>query len=162
MNNNFSKFGHSKKQSGLAMVETTIVLPILLLLLLAISEFGRAFYTYNSLNKFIQSGARHLSSFATPGGGNNIVLDTTAPNGNAYLTSNLIVYGSVNSTGEPLLQGFSSNDLTFTNPAFSMIKVSADYNYVPMVGEFLSLFGFGDPIDLRFTMNASVTMRVLQ
>ncbi|MBY7804555.1 pilus assembly protein [Vibrio fluvialis] len=52
------KYERRRKQYGLAAVEFTIVLPLLLLLLAAVAEFGNLFIRYNTLSKAVQNGAR--------------------------------------------------------------------------------------------------------
>jgi hypothetical protein len=52
-------------QSGATMVETAIVMPLLLTLLLGFVDFGYAFYQWNSANKAVQMGAR-LARISTP------------------------------------------------------------------------------------------------
>ena len=47
------------------MVETTIVMPLLLTLLLGFVDFGYAFYQWNAANKAVQMGAR-LAQISTP------------------------------------------------------------------------------------------------
>ncbi|MBU3071488.1 pilus assembly protein [Aestuariicella sp. G3-2] len=156
------------RQGGLAMVEVTIVLPLLLLLLLAICEFGRVFYSYTTLNKTLQNGTRLLASTATPDSTGNIQFNTSGPNGNAFKAGNLIVYGNVNGSGSPLLESMSLDDVqfsSFTNPTIPtsyFIRVDVDYNYIPMIGAELNPFGYGSPIDLSFNLKSSVTMRVLE
>lgn len=51
-------------QRGVAMVELAIVLPLLLAICFAITEFGRAVYTYNTLAKSARDAARYLSTQA--------------------------------------------------------------------------------------------------
>ncbi|RWF66961.1 pilus assembly protein [Mesorhizobium sp. M4B.F.Ca.ET.190.01.1.1] len=53
------------EQSGTAMVEMAIVLPLLLTLLLGFVDFGYAFYQWNAGNKAVQAGAR-LAQISTP------------------------------------------------------------------------------------------------
>ena len=56
--------GHAKtvkRQKGVAALELAIAVPVLLLLLLASAELGRAFYQYNTLTKSVRDGARYLS-----------------------------------------------------------------------------------------------------
>jgi Flp pilus assembly protein TadG len=47
-----------KEQKGQTLIETALILFILLLILLGISEFARAWYTKNSLKNAVRSGAR--------------------------------------------------------------------------------------------------------
>jgi len=148
------------KQLGAAIVEITIVLPLLLLLLLAISEVGRLFYTYNTLNKTLQTGARHLSSTSI-GGLGSVELNTSGPDGNAYQAINLIIYGAVTAGPQAQLPGLTASDISITSLATGMIKVDVNYQYIPMIGSQLTPFGFGDPIDMSFILNSNVTVRAL-
>lgn len=52
-------------ESGAAMVEATIVMPLLLTLLLGFVDFGYAFYQWNAANKAVQAGAR-LAQISSP------------------------------------------------------------------------------------------------
>lgn len=68
----FDRFHDQRKKTrGQAVVEFALVLPILLLLLLGISEFGRAFLTLNSLTQAAREGAR----IAATGGDQTAVND---------------------------------------------------------------------------------------
>ncbi|WP_245438140.1 TadE/TadG family type IV pilus assembly protein [Mesorhizobium sp. WSM4312] len=60
-----ARVGFSSDQSGATMVETTIVMPLLLILLLGFVDFGYAFYQWNAANKAVQMGAR-LAQISTP------------------------------------------------------------------------------------------------
>lgn len=50
----------AKKQSGLAAIELTILLPFLLLLIFATAEFGRLLYQYNALNLMARDALRFM------------------------------------------------------------------------------------------------------
>lgn len=52
-------------QSGAAMVEAAIAMPLLLTLLLGFVDFGYAFYQWNAANKAVQAGAR-LAQISAP------------------------------------------------------------------------------------------------
>lgn len=47
-----------QSDAGQSLVEFTLILPLLLILLFAIVDFGRAFYTWNSLSNAAREGAR--------------------------------------------------------------------------------------------------------
>ena len=53
-------------QRGVALVELALVLPLLLAVCFAITEFGRAIYTYDTLAKSARDAARYLTT-QTPG-----------------------------------------------------------------------------------------------
>ena len=54
-----------KRQEGQTLIETAFVLFLLLLILLGITEFSRAWYTKNSMKNAVRSGAR--VAVVTPG-----------------------------------------------------------------------------------------------
>ncbi len=163
------------RQQGLAMVEFAIVLPLLLFLMFAAAEFGRALFQYNTLLKAVRDGARYMAQNAFLGDGTQI-------NGDAPTEAmNLVVYGSIAAkTCNPNdayrapcddLPGFApggevDTHLEITNPTLVdgsyyvtvRTKTGGDqYLYQPMLGNVLPLTSINMTIPLR----ASVTMRVL-
>lgn len=54
----------ANRQSGTAAIEMALLLPLLVLLLFGVTEFGRAIYQYNALAKAVRDSARYLSQFA--------------------------------------------------------------------------------------------------
>ncbi|WP_051292914.1 TadE/TadG family type IV pilus assembly protein [Citrifermentans bremense] len=52
-------------QKGQAMVELALLLPLLLLIVFGITEFGRAFYIKNALTNAAREGARRASVTST-------------------------------------------------------------------------------------------------
>lgn len=145
------KSAFRNRQVGAAMVEATIVMPLLLLLFLAISEFGRVFYTYNTLNKALQAGARQIANTAS-----GIDFDS-----NRTEAENLIVYGHVTGGTTPQLEGLSTADVDISSTGTGFTRIDVNYNYVPMIGPVFNPFGFGDPIDLNFTLTSTITTRDL-
>ena len=55
---NIKKVGQRRRERGQSLVETAIVFPILLLLLAAVVDFGRAFDAYIVLTNAAREGAR--------------------------------------------------------------------------------------------------------
>ena len=53
-------------KKGAALVETAIILPLLLLIVFGIFEFGRAMYMTNTLNNAAREGARRAAVSPTP------------------------------------------------------------------------------------------------
>lgn len=51
--------------SGAALVETTILLPILLMLFAGTFEFGRAYYDYHVVDKAVRGASRYLARVAS-------------------------------------------------------------------------------------------------
>ncbi|TIV72531.1 MAG: pilus assembly protein [Mesorhizobium sp.] len=58
-----------RSQSGAAMIEAAIAMPLLLTLLLGFVDFGYAFYQWNAANKAVQAGARLAQISAPVAGG---------------------------------------------------------------------------------------------
>jgi len=81
------------RQGGAALIELALITPLLLLLALITTEFGRAMYEYNAVVKSTRDAVRYLS-VQTPG------THTTE-------ARNLMVYGNTAGTGAPLARGLS-------------------------------------------------------
>jgi Flp pilus assembly protein TadG len=60
-----SEVGAMREEKGQVLVETAFVLPLLLVLIFGMVDFGRAMYTKNTLNNAARSGARVAA--VTPG-----------------------------------------------------------------------------------------------
>jgi Flp pilus assembly protein TadG len=56
-------------QRGAAVIEMALVLPLLLLLILGILDFGKAFNYWNDTNQLAAEGARFAAVNRSPGGG---------------------------------------------------------------------------------------------
>ncbi len=144
---------------GLAVVEFTILLPILLLLFFSVTEFGRAFYQYTQLEKIARDTARFVSEAASAGTTGNVNLTA------AVITQakNLAVNGGDNRSG--ILPGLVANNVSVSQLGSSnYIRVEISYKFQPMLfGSTLSLptFGLGGNINLNFNLISSAVMRVL-
>ena len=90
-----------RDERGIQLVELAIVLPIFILLFGATAEFGRYFYEYTTLAKSARVGARYLATAAV-----NSTEDTNA--------KNIVVYGNSAGTGNPILSGLSTTNVTIT------------------------------------------------
>ena len=122
------------QQSGVALVEFALILPLLLLLTFVTTEFGRALFQYNILTKSVRDAARYLSVY-NPG-------DTTK----ILIAKNLVVYGNPTGSGAPLVIGLTTS--LVPNPVWQeagsapkintvTIRVTG-YNFRPL---FASAFG---------------------
>jgi Flp pilus assembly protein TadG len=91
----------ASRQQGVALIEFALVLPLLLILSFITTEFGRAFYEYNTLAKAVRDAARYLS-----------VQDPSIQStdrAKITVARELVVYGRPDVTGasQPLLAGLS-------------------------------------------------------
>lgn len=146
-----------RHQRGTAVIEAVIVTPVLLLLVLGTAEVTNAFVDHNTLTKAVRSGARYAASTAVAG--------TT---GVVFLTPdvisevrNLVVYGSANGAGEPVLRGLGTGDVQVTDLGGNNVQVTATYGYTGILGASLQAFGFGSSPGLNHSLRATVSMRAL-
>lgn len=152
-------------QRGLAIVEFTIVLPLLLLLMLAAAEFGRALYQYDTLTKAVRDGARYYSDSQFLYIGTSKKVDLAA----APAATNLVVYGNSTGAGQPLVPGLTTGMVFLipppTPPAptgdYVTVRVNYPFTFLPgnPLAGILSLFG-GNGLG-NLTMTASIVMRVI-
>ena len=142
------------RQRGLVVVELAITLPLIVLIMFATAELGRALYQYSTLTKAVESGARYYAS---------AVNDPFVVGDPISITKNLIIFASPDGGGARVLPGFGDENGVVTDPTFDAvtehITVSATYKFEPIIGK-LPIIGkkvLGD----GFTMTVSQTMRAL-
>ena len=145
------------RQTGIATVEFAIVLPLLLVLLLGVTEIGRAMIRYNALTKAAQEGARYAAAYALLG--STGVVDVTPQ----LLTEvrNVVVFGNTAGGGRPVLGGLQTAQVNVVDLGGDQVRVDVSYPYQPLLGPVLPNLGRGSSIATSFVMQASVTMRAL-
>ena len=122
-----------KREQGGAIVEFAMMMPLMLILTFVTTEFGRAYYQYNTLAKNVREAARYLSVRAQGVG--------TAQ------AKNIIVYGNPAGTGTPVMPRLSVSNVpnpTYATsgslPVITTVTVTVTgYTFTPMVP---SVFGF--------------------
>ena len=134
-------------EAGTQLAELAIVLPLMLVLFGATAEFGRFFYTYNTLAKATRAGARYLTA-------SNQATDASA--------KSLVVNGTTDDGASPILSGLSAGHVEITReeaaPGFPVtvtVGISG-YTYEPIfdLGKLM-----GDSFSLRVDVKPSTTMR---
>lgn len=132
-----------RQQSGVAIVEFALVLPLLLILTFITTEYGRALYQYNTLAKSVRDAARYMS-VQSPS-------DTTS-----YAAArNLVVYGNPAGSGTPLVHGITTSmvpnpvwELHGTDPVIRTVTVqigygtdgsTTRYKFIPMISDAFGL-----------------------
>ena len=116
-----------RRERGVATIEFALALPMLLVIMLPILEFGRAYYQYNTLAKSVRQAARYLS--------------VRSPNVDVDKARNIVVYGNTAGTGTPLVPGLSLSNVptptygtTGTYPTLNTVTVTVTgYTFVPLV-----------------------------
>ena len=144
------RFG--RDESGIQLVEVTIVIPIFLILFAATAEFGRYFYEYTTLAKAARAGARYLSV--------NPVTGTTDSD-----AQKIVVYGNPAGSGSPLLPDLALTHVDITReggsavvPHTVTVKI-VGYPHQPIfnLGGLIKSTG----LSMNVTVKPSVTMRFL-
>src|SRR5574341_234570 len=116
-----------RAESGAQLAELAIVLPILLVLLVAVAEFGLYFYTYTTLAKATRVGARYISAKAYN-------------SGEMATARNLVVCGSTNTcaSGSEIISGLTTANVEITPeiesglfPTTVTVRI-INYNYQPL------------------------------
>ncbi|KQV90508.1 TadE/TadG family type IV pilus assembly protein [Rhizobacter sp. Root1221] len=85
-----------KSFRGVAAVELALTMIPLLTVTFGVTEYGRAIYTYNAIDKASRDAARYLTA-PTPG--------SPDPHADAR---NMVVYGNAQGTGAPLAPGLAT------------------------------------------------------
>ncbi|MGF6557969.1 Flp pilus assembly protein TadG [Pseudomonas sp. S30_BP2TU TE3576] len=154
-------FKHRQRQQGLAMVEFTLVLPVLLLLLLAFGEFGRMLYQYNVLLQASRDADRFVASQAWNSTLGMITLSDTL----LTQTQNVAVYGVPANTGTAVVSGLTTGNVVVAAVGTDHVRVTITYTFCPVIGAGNctgSLPGFfGNPIALSIPLVATTVMRAL-
>ncbi|MGC9458681.1 TadE family protein, partial [Vibrio genomosp. F10] len=75
-----------RKQKGIAAVEFLITVPILVLIIGGVTEFGNALIDYNTLNKMARNGARYATTDVSGTSSYDHIADETE-------IKNMVVYG---------------------------------------------------------------------
>lgn len=141
------------KQSGVAIVEFALVLPLLLILTFITTEYGRALYQYNTLAKSVRDAARYLST-QNPG-------DATKYS----IAKNLVVYGNPAGSGTPLTIGLTTAlvpdpawQLAGATPVINTVTVKVTgYTFKPLIASAFGLtFGNITYADISATMRGAL------
>ena len=142
----------TRDESGLQLVEVTIVVPIFLILFAATAEFGRYFYEYTTLAKAARAGSRYLS----------VVPVQTNEDAAA---KNIVVYGNPAGSGSPILTGLSPSHVVITReggvpllPETVTVEI-VGYQHQPIfdLGKMTKIVG----LSMNVAVKPSVTMRYL-
>lgn len=154
-------FKHPRRQQGLAMVEFTLALPLLLLLLLVFGEFGRMIYQYNVLLQASRDADRFVASKAW-----DSTLGAVALSGTLQTqTKNVAVYGVPANTGTAVVSGLTAGNVVVAAVGTDHVRVTITYTFCPVIGGGNctgSLPGFfGNPIALSIPLVATTVMRAL-
>lgn len=148
-------FKLKQNQKGLAAIEMTLILPILLLLFFATAEFSRLLYQYNALNKAVRDASRYIIANPEFSSTNEVVVTEQKKAAAKYL----MVYGDFNSTSE-ILPNLDATTFDI-NVNGEFITVTVSYPWQPIFSSTLPSFVSDTSFDLSFPLVTSYTMRAL-
>lgn len=145
----------TRNQQGVALIEFALILPLLLLLTFITTEFGRAIYQYDTLAKSVRNAARYLS--------------IQPPNTRINEARNLVVYGNIEGSGQPLALGLELRHVQDNTPTWGQafgtdgyaiktvtIEVKG-YTFYPLVSGVFGLnFGTYTFAPIKATMRSHV------
>ena len=134
------------RQRGLVVVELAITLPLIILIMFATAELGRAFYQYATLTKAVEAGTRYYASNPNP-----ITEKGTI--------QKLVVYADPDgSSGDEVLPGFVPGNVTVDDVFNDHVRVSASYKFIPIIGKLPII---NKVIGDELTLTATHSMRAL-
>lgn len=148
-------FQLQRNQQGLAAIELTLILPILLLLLFSVAEFSRLLYQYNALTQVVRDATRFIISNARDGSTENIMItEETTTHANA-----LLIYGEFTNAVQ-ILPNLASATVT-VSVSGEFITLTISYPWQPLFASRLPSFVSDASFDLSFPLVTTYTMRAL-
>lgn len=151
-------FKRPQAQRGMAMVELTITLPLLLLLLFAIGEFGRLLFQYNSLMQASRDAGRFVAGQAWNATLGKIDLNATLQSE----TKSVAVFGTpTNPNGNlPAVPNLTTGNVSVSAVGADHVQVSITYTFQPVLGTAIPAF-IGNAVPLSIALTSTVVMRAL-
>ncbi len=145
------------KQKGVAAVEFVLILPLLLLLVVSLSELSVMFYRLNAVTKAVDTAARYLS---------DVSVNKANTSDNLTIAKNLVVYGEPKPTaGVAIEPGLTTSNITISNPDSDHVKVTVSYDAnLILIGALnrLMIYSGSSAATQLMTLQASSVMRFAQ
>lgn len=115
-----------RQESGAAMLETIITVPVMIVFLVGILEFGMLLFAKLQVETGLRDAARYMAR-CQPGFGCS-----------QAIARNIAVFGNVAGNGGPRVEGWGTGDVTIT-PAPGLgerVRVATDFDYPgsPLLG----------------------------
>lgn len=143
-----------RQERGASMAELAIMVPILILLLAAVADFGRFFQQYTTLAKSTRTAARYLSNHSFPdnqGAARNLVVcgKLTCAGGDELVPGITTANVCIESTGSPKIE-----TVTVSIPRTGGAGACAQpFNYQPF-------FNMGALLNTGFTFTPAISPSV--
>ena len=141
-------------RDGAALIEFTVLVPLLLALMAGFIEFGMAVQSHHVVQKALRDSTRYLAQ--VPGFDATTPVDATpcngAPTGQALIAKNLAIYGNIGGTGTSKISGWGYDGICVIGPTSRSVTfngVTTEVLVVQMTAQapyggvgFLSVLGF--------------------
>ena len=141
-------------ERGAALVEFTVLMPLLFALMAGFIEFGMAMQRHHLVQKSLRDSTRYLAQ--VPGFDSTTPIDATpcnnTPTGQALIAKNLAIYGNIGGTGTPKIVGWGYDGVCVIGPTSRSVTyngVTTEVLVVQMTAQapyndvgFLSILGF--------------------
>ncbi len=143
------------RSRGIAMLETAIVLPFLVILILGTAEFAHALWEYSTLTKALRDGGRFAANQGLLGSTGVVVLTDDLRRD----VRNVVIYGNTSGSGAPLLETLPTGSVNLEAPGDGDIIVRASCAYDSLFGLIPTIYGavYSAPL----TLNGAIRMRAL-
>ena len=146
MLNYIKKFWHAKE--GTPSVEFALYLPILVMIMVGVSEFGRAIMHSTMLEKSLRSGALYAARSNLPLSAASLAeIQNNVKNGNSDGTGNYLIDGwrDTSATLTITVDNFTLSSATSVlgSNLLPVITIDASVPYQPILGNVLTVFGMG-------------------
>ena len=130
--------------SGTSILETAVVLPLLIILMGGVYDFGRAYGTMSAGQKSMRAAVRYLT---------RLPAETVCNSWALTQAKNIALYGNTAGTGSLLIPNWTAGDITLTTkptncPATSVTNINMSAN-VPYSSLMWSVIGLGNNTTMR-------------
>jgi Flp pilus assembly protein TadG len=138
--------------SGAAALEGALVMPVAISLMAGGVEFSRAYSASSTADKSLRDAARYLARVCDHGATGGCITGAAAVCGwGLTKAKNLAVYGNIGGTGNPLIAGWSTSNVTLVQPSScstlpTIIQLRAS---VPFTSVMLSAIGLSNTITMH-------------
>jgi Flp pilus assembly protein TadG len=135
----------NRKERGQSLVEMAVALPIFLIIVLGIIDFGMGLKSWISITNAAREAARYGAVYCSAGDANTNDVKDRAVDAS---------YGLGLTTGDVTV----TNCATDTSEESLVVEVEYDYQLITPLGGLMSIFGNG--MDSAITLRTSADMRV--
>lgn len=128
-------------QSGTALLEMAIVLPVSVALFIGVIDVGRAYFTRATGEKSIRAAVRYMTTLPASG---VCPVSGTPPAWGVVRATNLALYGNIQGTGNVRIANWGTGNFTVTSTACPVapgatIKISATVPFTAVGWQYMGL-----------------------